>query len=112
MVMRMSKKAVLEGKKEETQEEAQEVAQPTATAKAPDQNKEEETQSTATTASTYDSPTLMYRCRYGASVILIKDHWAAKALDTTYVPVWAWLDKKGNFDRLLSAEELIEHFSA
>ena len=116
--MRMSKKAVVEGKKNETQEEnrtpkqnavKKETAEQKEGAQQVAQQKTAATVTTASAEATCGSPARVYRCRYGSSVILKKDYWAAKSIDSTCTPVWAWLKEDGGIDRLLTPEELIKN---
>ena len=102
----------------ETQEETQEenrtpkqnaVKKEKAEQKEGAQQKTAATVTTASTEATCGSPARVYRCRYGSSVILKKDYWVAKSIDSTCTPVWAWLKEDGGIDRLLTPEELIKN---
>ena len=121
MVTRMWKKAAKEGKKNEAQQETtgkkkgtQEESQPTAATAAMEPEKEKEGTQQAAQQKTMTStrtPVKVYRCRYGASEYIIRNYWAALGVDENENPISAWAWIENGKTKLLTPEELIEHFS-
>ena len=129
---RMWKKAAKEGKKNEAQQETtgkkneaqqetagkkkgtQEESQPTAATTAMEPEKEKEGTQQAAQQKTMTStrtPVKAYKCRYGSSEYIVRNYWAAVEInkDEDPTPVWAWIEN--GKPKLLTPEELIEHFS-